>query len=559
MRWDARGTIGTPRVRPGGRDRGSDRGLHHGHVAAVERRPDDTTPSSSPAPRARPTTRSASTCPLENLDCTGETILVVGLRRDERRPQQRGPANTDADVKYLETAESCNTLYGAEKQDRADVRRLPRPLRQPQRAVLAADERRPQERRGHQPQARREDPRPVPVRAATRPTSPTLAVGMRRRHPGRHLHPRPPAAAGRHRPNHARPRSPATYDPQTDATVVSRHPEAQRASIVDRSGIVEKLTWQAGRDRRLRRLRLLSPRPPGLRGSSPRSSLTTSRPHSRCSTSSSPASSSCEDPGRAGGGVDGQRHVVGHLGPPLLAVVQAGEQVLAGQPAQREQHERVGVDQPGDLVGRGQRVRARVDPGGAGARGLQLAAEGQQLDPGLLGVLDQRVRQLAREQRRQPAGSRRRPPRRTRPVRARRAPAGWCRSTRARRRPRRPRGNGPVVTVIAPTDPARASERAALRSAVAVRRLLGRADPRLAPPRAGPGRPAPRPDPRVRHPAGAAGPPSVIGPRPQGDQVAQLVVAELGQGRLAAGEHRVGQRALAGRAARRSAPRWCRG
>ena len=34
----------------------------------------------------------------------------------------------------------------------------------------------------------------------------------------------------------------------------------------------------------------------------------------------------------------------------------------------------------------------------------QLAAERQQLDAGLLGVLDQRVRELPGEQRRQPAG-----------------------------------------------------------------------------------------------------------------------------------------------------------
>ena len=87
------------------------------------------------------------------------------------------------------------------------------------------------------------------------------------------------------------------------------------------------------------------------------------------------------------------------------ASVQPRQQVVAGQPAQLQQHERVGLDQPGELVehaparggtGRPRRRRCSVV--------AELAAVGQQLDAGLLGVLDQRVRQVAGQQRGDPAG-----------------------------------------------------------------------------------------------------------------------------------------------------------
>ena len=52
----------------------------------------------------------------------------------------------------------------------------------------------------------------------------------------------------------------------------------------------------------------------------------------------------------------------------LLATrVQPGEQLVARQAAQLEQHERVGLDQPGELLEHGERVRARLGPGLAGA------------------------------------------------------------------------------------------------------------------------------------------------------------------------------------------------
>jgi len=55
--------------------------------------------------------------PLKNLDCTGDTILVVGWGETRSAIYNAVQYNNEAGVKYLETAKSCNTLYGAEKQD----------------------------------------------------------------------------------------------------------------------------------------------------------------------------------------------------------------------------------------------------------------------------------------------------------------------------------------------------------------------------------------------------------------------------------------------------------
>ena len=66
------------------------------------------------------------------------------------------------------------------------------------------------------------------------------------------------------------------------------------------------------------------------------------------------------------------------------------------QTAQPQQHPRVTVDQPGDLEHHRQRVDARVDPGTARAGRPQLTAVGQQLDAGLLGLLDEPMRAARR-------------------------------------------------------------------------------------------------------------------------------------------------------------------
>jgi len=52
--------------------------------------------------------------PLENLDCTTQKILVVGWSDTSGNLENAVSANADADAKYLDTAQSCNTLYGPE-------------------------------------------------------------------------------------------------------------------------------------------------------------------------------------------------------------------------------------------------------------------------------------------------------------------------------------------------------------------------------------------------------------------------------------------------------------
>ena len=207
--------------------------------------------------------------------------------------------------------------------------------------------------------------------------------------------------------------------------------------------------------------------------------------------------------------------------------VQPGQQLVARQPAQLEQHERVGLDQPGQLVEHGQRVRRTGRPRPSQVHvGGQLAAVGQQLDAGLLGVLDQRVRQVAGEQRGDPAGLGGDRLDQRLAGRSRRAPARVpdtvqspsSSSTAATKRP----ASVVILPDVARRGPACAPAR---RSRLGVRRLLDRAHPRLAPPRSWPGR-APRRG-RIRGWTTALIR-GLVGVRPArgaGDQVAQLVVA----------------------------------
>jgi hypothetical protein len=52
--------------------------------------------------------------PLENLDCTTQKILVVGWGDTSGILASAVSANRDGDAKYLDTAQSCNTVYGPE-------------------------------------------------------------------------------------------------------------------------------------------------------------------------------------------------------------------------------------------------------------------------------------------------------------------------------------------------------------------------------------------------------------------------------------------------------------
>ena len=52
---------------------------------------------------------------LTNLECTGESLLVIGF--GDSAAALAGPVadNRESPVRYLRTADSCNTLYGREK------------------------------------------------------------------------------------------------------------------------------------------------------------------------------------------------------------------------------------------------------------------------------------------------------------------------------------------------------------------------------------------------------------------------------------------------------------
>lgn len=56
--------------------------------------------------------------PLTNLDCTGQSILIVGYG-DGRPPLASAVANSSSQqLSYLESAESCQTVLGPEDKDR---------------------------------------------------------------------------------------------------------------------------------------------------------------------------------------------------------------------------------------------------------------------------------------------------------------------------------------------------------------------------------------------------------------------------------------------------------
>jgi hypothetical protein len=116
MRWDARGTAALVVSALVGVTAGVIVGFTTGTSPPSQAGPDDT-PSSSPSASGSADDPLGLDVPLKNLDCTGDTILVVGWGETRGALSNAVSANTDGDVKYLETANSCNTLYGAERQD----------------------------------------------------------------------------------------------------------------------------------------------------------------------------------------------------------------------------------------------------------------------------------------------------------------------------------------------------------------------------------------------------------------------------------------------------------
>jgi hypothetical protein len=115
MRWDARGTAALLVSALVGVTAGVIAGFTTGSTPPSSADPDDK-PSSTPSASGSPNDPLGLDVPLQNIDCTGDTILVVGWGETRSAIYNAVQYNNDAGVKYLETAKSCNTLYGAEKQ-----------------------------------------------------------------------------------------------------------------------------------------------------------------------------------------------------------------------------------------------------------------------------------------------------------------------------------------------------------------------------------------------------------------------------------------------------------
>jgi hypothetical protein len=115
MRWEARGTIALLVSALVGVTTGVVVALTGGSADPSTHDPGGQTPN--PSESSSPNDPLGLEVPLQNLDCTGQKILVVGWGETSGALTNAVSANKDSDVKYLETARSCNTLYGAERQD----------------------------------------------------------------------------------------------------------------------------------------------------------------------------------------------------------------------------------------------------------------------------------------------------------------------------------------------------------------------------------------------------------------------------------------------------------
>jgi hypothetical protein len=115
MRWDARGTAALLVSALVGVTAGVIVGFTTGAPAGSTADPRD--PVSSPSASGSVDDPLGLDVPLKNLDCNGGTILVVGWGATRGALSNAVSSNLDGGVKYLETANSCDTLYGAERQD----------------------------------------------------------------------------------------------------------------------------------------------------------------------------------------------------------------------------------------------------------------------------------------------------------------------------------------------------------------------------------------------------------------------------------------------------------
>lgn len=112
MRWDARGTTAllvSALV-----------GIAAGVIVGLTTGSPDESRAGEPGTSQSPTTTAPDDplgvgAPLQNLPCNGKTILVVGVGETTGAMTTAISANPKGLVKYLQTANSCRTLYGGEK------------------------------------------------------------------------------------------------------------------------------------------------------------------------------------------------------------------------------------------------------------------------------------------------------------------------------------------------------------------------------------------------------------------------------------------------------------
>ncbi len=423
MRWDARGTIALLVSALVGVTAGVVVGFTTGSPGAATagpRRPDVQPERVRLARRPAGPRRPAREPRLHRRDDPGRR-----LGRDQRRPRAtRSRPTSTAGVKYLETAESCNTLYGAgEAGPRPSTSSTSGPSTssaEPCSLRMSVDHKgdvvtslkpgvkihvqclcvlRPGDLPRRSPSAWT----PTPATASTSapssgcwstsagtPTSP-----RHRRTTTRRRATIDPAAAGAQR--HRRPTLPASW---------------------------RQLTWQMLRDRRLRSsLRLLEPSQQvvdvGLAGLD-----------------------QLEDPDRPGGRVDGERDVVGDLGA-LARCGRAAGRAAPRAAARAGRAARTGRRRPARRPGRPwparggtgrPRPRTCTTPGARRRRAAARRRPPRRARPARAGGRRRAAPAAARP--------RPRPPRRTPSDRPRRARAASCWSTRARRRPRPRRGSG---------------------------------------------------------------------------------------------------------------------
>ena len=75
--------------------------------------PDSSPTSAAPGSSGSPADPMRLGIPLVNLDCTGDTILVVGWG-DTTSPLLSAKSSNSDEARYLDTAESCPTLYATQ-------------------------------------------------------------------------------------------------------------------------------------------------------------------------------------------------------------------------------------------------------------------------------------------------------------------------------------------------------------------------------------------------------------------------------------------------------------